>query len=405
MKTIKLTFAALLSLLLITACNEKDNDIMTNYLSLELQGTREIAEDDNTTITIKASLSFTPEEDITADLLVTGNDDGVVKLSTKKLIFKKGVKQETITITSNHQHLVKGTRAITLAVTNISHQNVKLTLPLTISVKQDSDIPTLTDTQKTLIKGYKEKYGIDLMRLLGKIKVKATVNYNANDKDQYFNGKESDTFNGYTIITLSEKATAEKPILKMISNAMGLNDFFYSVLRKKTVEDKDIFQQQPNGLAAVTAVKFNSKEDTFTTTLDGLEINLKDKSVNFIGKGKNIYDDEITIVPFAYTFSAWDRLLQIAKKGDVSVKIKLPYEDHEQVILINEEMLNTGGSISPYRWLGHSTIAKDDFGNDPSDYIKPSSLFDDKTGKLTFDFPWDFDEANGYTQIHVEYTF
>lgn len=406
MKTIHFTFAALLSLLLMAACSEK-NDVeqMTNYLSLTVQGTREIAEDDNTPITLKASLSFTPDEDVTAKLLVTGNDDEVVTLSAKSLEFKKGVKEQTITITSNRKHIVKGSRAITISATDISNAHIKLKEPVSVSIRQDSDIPALSEAQQALIKGYKEKYDIDLMRLLGKVKVKATVNYNAGDKDQYFKGKESDTFNGYTIITLSDKATPEKPVLKMVSNAMGLNDFFYAVIRMKTVDDTEFFRQQPHGLAAYTVVKFDPATDTFTTALDNIVINVGDKSTTFTGTIKNSLDEDIIAVPFAHTFSASDRLEAIAKKGNVTVKIKLPYEDREQSILVNEDMLKQGGSISPTRWLNHSTIDKDDFKNNPSDYVSPSSSFDYRGGKLSFTFPWDFDEANGYTRMHVEYTF
>ena len=405
MKTIKFTLAALLALFLIPSCTEDKDEQMTNHLNLELQGVHEIAEDDNTTITIKASLSFTPEEDVTANLIVTGNDDKIVELSTQNLVFKKGEKVQTFTIKSNNKHLVKGVRSITINVGHINNDNVKLLKPVTINIRQDSDIPVLTEAQQSLIKGYKEKFGVDLTSILGKIKVKATVSYNASDKEQYFGGKEKETFNGYTIITLSEKATADKPVLKMISNAMGLNDFFYMVLKKKTVEDTEFFQQQPNGLAVVKAVKFDPKEDTFTTALDNIELNIKDGKINFLGTGKDVYGDEITVVPFSYKFSAWDRLQNIVKQGNVSVTIKLPYEDHEQTILINQDVIDAGGSISPNRWLGYSTIDKDSYKNDPSDYIKPTSVLDFKGGKMSFTFPWDFDEANGYTQINVEYTF
>ena len=153
------------------------------------------------------------------------------------------------------------------------------------------------------------------------------------------------------------------------------------------------------------AVKFDPKKDAFTTALDNIELNIKDGKINFLGKGKDMYGDEITVVPFSYKFSAWDRLQNIVKQGNVSVTIKLPYEDHEQTILINQDVIDAGGSISPNRWLGYSTIDKDSYKNDPSDYINPTSVLDFKGGKMSFKFPWDFDEANGYTQINVEYTF
>ena len=155
MKTIKFTLAALLALLLIPSCTEEKDEQMTNHLNLELQGVHEIAEDDNTTITIKASLSFTPEEDVTANLMVTGNDDNIVELSTQNLVFKKGEKLKTFTIKSNNKHLVKGVRSITINVGHINNDNVKLLKPVTINVQQDSDIPVLTEAQQSLIKGYK----------------------------------------------------------------------------------------------------------------------------------------------------------------------------------------------------------------------------------------------------------
>ena len=70
-----------------------------------------------------------------------------------------------------------------------------------------------------------------------------------------------------------------------------LTIFFYMVLKKKTVEDTEFFQQQPNGLAVVKAVKFDPKKDAFTTALDNIELNIKDGKINFLGKGKDMYGE------------------------------------------------------------------------------------------------------------------
>lgn len=104
--------------------------------------------------------------------------------------------------------------------------------PATVTINPDSDIPTLTEAQLKLIEGYKKSH-IDLTKILGKVKVNTVVTFNDDDKADINNNKETRAFSGITIITLSDKATAEKPVLKMISNAMGMTNFNYEILRKK----------------------------------------------------------------------------------------------------------------------------------------------------------------------------
>ena len=40
------------------------------------------------------------------------------------------------------------------------------------------------------------------------------------------------------MITLSENATADRPILKMIDNPMGITSFLWEIYRKETVENE-----------------------------------------------------------------------------------------------------------------------------------------------------------------------
>lgn len=403
MKLIKFAWFALLVLVLTVGCKETEDEVMVNQLLLKVDGKAEMSEDDNDAINIKATLAFAPKEDVMVELSLTGNDDKVVTVAPLSLQFKAGEKEKIIKVTSNKQRLVLGQCVMTLNMVKTSDTNVKLVAPETFTIKQSSDIPALTEAQKELLKGYKQNLGIDLLRFIGKKKVEAQVVYNKDDQGQYFQNKAEDKFTGYTIITLSEKATKDKPVLKMTENAMGLNSFFYSLLRRKTVEDKETFLDQPNGQACAKAVKFDKKTDTFSTSLDSIVLNTKDNSVGFLGKAKDMYEDQIVVVPFKYEFSAWDRLQKIAKEGKTAIQIKLSYEDSPRMIQITEDVLTAGGSISPYRWLNHSTIDKDGYGNEPSDWIKSQGKFDVKKGIMTFDFPWDFDEANGYTQIHVKY--
>lgn len=403
MKNFKFLCVAMLTLLLASACNEKEEEQMTNQLSLSIEGQSEMAENDKEVINVKAALSFTPKKDVTVELNLTGNDGDVVKLSESKLVFKAGEKVKNITVTSNDKHLVKGQRAMTLSVLSTSDANVKALEPVSFVIKQDSDIPQLTAKQQQLIKGYKDKFGIDLMRFIGKLKVRAEVVYCNDDKAEWFGGKDKDVFEGYTIITLSDKATANKPILKMIENAMGLNSFFYNLLLRKTLEDKVYFCDQPYGQAVSKVLKFDRKKEYFKTALDNIVLKPTKGTISYLAMAKDLYDTPIKTVPFIFEFSAWNKLQEIAKKGNVTVEVKTSADEKPFNVTITEDVLIAGGSIDPYRWFCRSTLIKDDYGKDPSNWFMPTAKFDLKKGTMSFDFPYDFDEASDYMQFHVTY--
>lgn len=403
MKNFKFLCVAMLTLLLASACNEKEEEQMTNQLSLSIEGQSEMAENDKEVINVKAALSFTPKKDVTVELNLTGNDDDVVKLSESKLVFKAGEKVKNITVTSNDKHLVKGQRAMTLSVLSTSDANVKALEPVSFVIKQDSDIPQLTAKQQQLIKGYKDKFGIDLMRFIGKLKVRAEVVYCNDDKAEWFGGKDKDVFEGYTIITLSDKATANKPILKMTENAMGLNSFFYNLLLRKTLEDKVYFCDQPYGQAVSKVLKFDRKKEYFKTALDNIVLKPTKGTISYLAMAKDLYDTPIKTVPFIFEFSAWNKLQEIAKKGNVTVEVKTTADEKPFNVTITDDVLIAGGSIDPNRWFCRSTLIKDDYGKDPSNWFMPTAKFDLKKGTMSFDFPYDFDEASDYMQFHVTY--
>ncbi len=403
MKNFKFLCVAMLTLLLASACNEKEEEQMTNQLSLSIEGQSEMAENDKEVINVKAALSFTPKKDVTVELNLTGNDGDVVKLSESKLVFKAGEKVKNITVTSNDKHLVKGQRAMTLSVLSTSDANVKALEPVSFVIKQDSDIPQLTAKQQQLIKGYKDKFGIDLMRFIGKLKVRAEVVYCNDDKAEWFGGKDKDVFEGYTIITLSDKATANKPILKMTENAMGLNSFFYNLLLRKTLEDKVYFCDQPYGQAVSKVLKFDRKKEYFKTALDNIVLKPTKGTISYLAMAKDLYDTSIKTVPFIFEFSAWNKLQEIAKKGNVTVEVKTTADEKPFNVTITDDVLIAGGSIDPNRWFCRSTLIKDDYGKDPSNWFMPTAKFDLKKGTMSFDFPYDFDEASDYMQFHVTY--
>ena len=104
-------------------------------------------------------------------------------------------------------------KTLSISVGNTSNPRIKAAdTGVKITVNPDSDVPQLSAHQLQLIEGYKQKYGFDLTYLMGKIPVEATVSFNTEDKESYFKGETQFTTKGYSIITLSEKATEETPV-------------------------------------------------------------------------------------------------------------------------------------------------------------------------------------------------
>ena len=202
------------------------------------------------------------------------------------------------------------------------------------------------------------------------------------------------------MITLGDDATIDHPTLKMLTNPMGLTTFLYDVLKRKTVNDNEFFMRTPYGKAAVKAINYQESKETFSVALSNIGINPASNSITFTGEKENAYGDMIMGIPFTYDYSAWNRLLKEKEKGTV-VEIE---EDGKLVgYTINDDFLTMGGSLDPNRFLGVSNISSDSFGNNPSDWIVPSAALDLAKGTLSFTFPWDYADGNGYEQVHVVY--
>lgn len=189
----------------------------------------------------------------------------------------------------------------------------------------------------------------------------------------------------------------------MTENAMGLNSFFYNLLLRKTLEDKVYFCDQPYGQAVSKVLKFDRKKEYFKTALDNIVLKPTKGTISYLAMAKDLYDTPIKTVPFIFEFSAWNKLQEIAKKGNVTVEVKTSADEKPFNVTITEDVLIAGGSIDPYRWFCRSTLIKDDYGKDPSNWFMPTAKFDLKKGTMSFDFPYDFDEASDYMQFHVTY--
>lgn len=403
----KITFMLMCMLAMLTgfsACSSDNNDgdkPMTNYVSISAEGNNIINEDDDEEVKFNILIGNTLTADATINLSLEGNDDNVATIAPSTIALKAGAKTASFTVKSNKKSLLKSDRVLTVKAT-FSDANMKTDgKAVTLTIKPDSDIPVLTAEQQKLIEGYKQNLNIDLTKILGKVKVETLVTFNDDDKIDINDNKETRSFSGVTIITLSEKATADKPVLKMVSNAMGMAAFNYEMLRKKTVEDTEYYTQTPYGQAVMENIKYDFNKETFTMTLDGIEVNA-DMTLSFTGKKTTIYEEEITTVPFDYTFSAWTRLKEMADAGksfivdDGDSKTETPVQD----------IIDGGGTLNPYAFFDNIDVVADAEKTEYKNiFVVPTGKIDFANGKMTFAFPWYLENAYGCQKVEATYTF
>lgn len=404
MKKTLFMFMALLSVMVaFTSCSSDDDNnsqTQSNGVSMTVSGSSSIAEDDTEGITVDVMLAYAPTSQQTITLSLTGNDNDVARIDPTVLTISAGQKTAQFKIFSNNKSLLLENCVLTVNAT-FSDSNMKLSGSAPqVTITPKAGMPALTDAQKQLIEGYKTKYGIDLTKVLGKIKVSSTVTFNDDDKATYNEGNDTKEYTGATIITLSDEATADKPVLKMTSNPMGLTTFLYDMLRKQTVDDNEYFMQMPYNSAVMAALNYDATKETFEVTLDGIAIDPTTGNLDFTAVRLNEYEEPITIVPFDYTYSVWERLKSKAEAGE-SVTVD---DGEEQASYTLTELINDYGvTLNPSVYLGTTTIDTNYWENNL--YVTPSGKIDFKNGSMTFTFPWDFQQASGYERINVSYSF
>ena len=404
----KITFMLMCMLAMLTgfsACSSSDNDgdkPMTNYVSISAEGNNIINEDDDEEVKFNILIGNTLTADATISLSLEGNDDNVATLTPSTIALKAGAKTASFTVKSNKKSLLKSDRVLTVKAT-FSDANMKTDgKVVTLTIKPDSDIPVLTAEQQKLIEGYKQNLNIDLTKILGKVKVETKVTFNDDDKIDINDNKDTRSFSGVTIITLSEKATADKPVLKMVSNAMGMAAFNYEMLRKRTVEDTEFWTQMPNGKAVMKNINYDYNKETFTMTLDGIEVNPADMSLKFTGSKVTMYEEKITTVPFDYTFSAWDRLKAMA---DANKSFVVDDGDTQTEVSV-QDIIDGGGSLNPYSFFDNTDVVADGEETDYTTiYVAPTGKIDFTSGKMTFAFPWYLENTYGCQRVEATYTF
>ena len=407
---------AILPIVALTSCaGDDDKDKMTNYVQLSVNGSTSgattITEDATEPVVINVLLSYFVEEATTINFELTGNEGDILRLENNIIEIPANEKTAEIKVYSNNRNSLITEQSVGLIISSSSNDKIVLSNPWTIKVRPASTMPELTDDQKAMIAGYKENLGIDLYRMLGKVSCTVKVSFpyvEGDDKDYFNDGEDSRTFTAESVITLSENATAEKPVLKMISNPMGMDDFMFEMLRKNTTEDVyESWYYYPYSIAVMNAVGYAPGDDdkymiaateTFEMTLDNISI--ENGEITFVQEVEDSWGDMINSVPFEYNFSLWNKL---QAKSEEIVEVD-EYGDGEMVEYTIGELFEYGASMDPKQYLMLSTITEDYFENEPSDWVEPSASYDFENGTFKFVFPFDMYNSYGYQNVEVTYT-
>lgn len=372
----------------LAACND-DNDQKfsgSNRIYLSTEGSTSIFESDAEPIVVDVMLSSNATEELTLTFAVEGTPAGVVALEGNPVTIPSGTKNAQFSIRANNGGLLTESASyrIVLAEDAALPEGMSLAAPFGFTV---SPAPSgeLSEEQKALIEAFKQSSGIDLARYMGEVPV-STV-YTGTDVDT---GEPLDpkTLTGKTVITLSASATAEQPVLKMTYNPMGIRDELYKMLRARTI-DNDAYwfdeNSQPSYRTLVEAIAWTKTSDeVFSVTLDGIRVNA-DGTLDYTGTRLDAYDEEITVVPFAYGFTAYDRELAALADGS----------------LVHDADWAPDATADPAYHLNASDISEDAF--EAGNWIETAGSVSNEKMEFTFCF-YGTDLDSDYTKVVATYT-
>ena len=289
-----------------------------NYIYLSTQeGKTTLYETDSDPLVVEVMLTAALDEDLVLDFSLAGAA-GVVSLEGTPVTIKAGDKTASFNVVSNNANMLEAASNYTVGLAEdvVLPENVELKETLSFVVSPMTS-EALTDAQKAVLEAYKASTGIDLSKYIGVVNVSTVIT--GTDPETY-EPLDPRTVKGKSLITVSESATAEAPVLKMLTNAMGIEDHMYQILRSVTVDADDYWYGEytlPCYETLMETLGWNkTSEEVFTMSLDGITF-AADKSVAFLGAGLSQYEDEITIVPFDYSFTAYER--EIAALADGSL--------------------------------------------------------------------------------------
>ena len=246
--------------------------------------------------------------------------------------------------------------------------------------------------QKAIIEAYKKATDVDLSKYLGLVPVSVNVVY----IDPATEERAEKVIEGSTNIILSKDSNKEYPVLKMTSNAMGSRDLMYNALRASTVADEENWTNAENyPIHALLMEKINwdaNSDEMFEMSLDNIV--LKGTELSYIAEvtdPRDINTDndpdyefaKITIVPFHFDFSAYERELQAIEAGTFA-----------------RGEYDSDATANPYYWLNCYDIISYDESSDF--WVEPSAVISNE--KLEFSFCFSNYNDYDYSRVTVTYS-
>lgn len=332
------------------------------------------------TVTLTKAL----KEDLVLTFALQGTE-GIVELEGNPVTIKAGEKSAVLDIVSLNKNVLEAVANYTLSL------DVSTVLPEGVALKDGFQfvvsplsVDALTDAQKAIVESYKTTTGIDLSKYIGVVNVSAVVT--GTDPETY-EPLDPKTVTGKTIITLSESATDEMPALKMITNPMGIQDYMYRILRSVTIEDSEYWcdaESYPDNANLMKTIGWNAESaEVFSMSLDNIRCNA-DNSLTFVGVALDQYEEEITIVPFDYSFTAYEREKAAIADGSFT-KDEYSYD----------------ATANPYYHLNNSDISED--GYEGGNWIEASAEISNENLVFTFCFYGCYLDGD-YTRVVATYT-
>lgn len=392
-----------------TACNEEKATGYSGtnkiYLSAE-NNNAVIVESDNTPLEVEVTLTSTVETATTLTFRLEDDTQELLSLEGNPVTIAAGEKSASFQVVSNAKNLLVESTYITLGIDAAQvPAGMELAEALRIRVNPNPAVPELTEEQKALLAGYQQKYGVDLTAFLGVMKCTTTLDIPGGGMTNDFATPDTRKITGQTVITLSEESTADMPVLKMTDNPMGLTEYLYWVFRQNTIDDDEWWNStdeenaSPSNQYLMKTIDWTpTSNETFNVTLDGikcLNVSASGADLDILGEAKAYSgikgcEDYETIyspvVPFEYTFSAWDRQKELLDAG-------------------NAEMMEAyiqGGTAEPSYYLFSYSVDEDGYEN--GTWIESKGHIDFEKGEMTFQFLMDHYYAGDYTVVHVTYT-
>ena len=386
MKLIVPMLFALIGLSMISSCTKED-DVYDgkNELFLSVQGENKIVETEDKVLNVKILLSKPLEKDseFTFKLSSSTTDKEVITIVNNPITIKKGAKEASLSIKSLKKELLSKSHVFTIELDKSNNTDVMFHAPMKINVAPSPKAIPLTKEAEALLVKYKAK-GFDISKCIGFMNVKVHIIYPGGGSDSFFANKEEKDIEGKTFVTISENASESKILLKMTNNAMGIEQYLYNIYRHETVLS-EFWPLQPAPQVAMRLANYTKDSDeTFTCTLNNIELQSDKSSVNILGTKTDSYGDELPVIPFDFTFTAWDRLKKLVEGKNL------------EAVEANKQ----GGTLDPQAFLNYSRIDSDDWGT--GIWKKTSATYDMSTGKMKFTFCMDHASAGDYIIFEVE---